>query len=425
MKIPLKWAPFLSLLAVIICRIIFIELYAVNIPLGDSWAIEGLKLYPKYLDGSLSWQDFFEPHNEHRILLTRLYLLSLFELGGHKWPLILSMKVQTLVPALTCFLFSNFYLKKVQNPSRLSLLGIALAFALPTGYESLLWNIEIHWYFLVIFSLLSFYSLQTIRNPYVKYIGAQFFAVLSFFSIASGFITSFVLATYYGLKLLTESTRLRNALLAISSLFITFLLFKLIPRVDHHGVMELDNLLHFPYRFFYLLGWPKFTAIYFFWFPVFALILKMKSLKKFFAEYPFLWGMVLWIMIQAAAMTMKRGGYANRYYDATLSIVPIAIIMIDLYGTTFFKRKVGRLIPLYLCVVFAFHGFKNMKRVNKMYSSYEKTYLEIFTLEKQAPGSGANVLKPSPHADPFASSIYPILVNPLLKDVWPTNIKPE
>ena len=47
-----------------------IQLWATNIPYWDQWD-EARLLFKPWLDGTLTWHDFFIPHNEHRIFFTR------------------------------------------------------------------------------------------------------------------------------------------------------------------------------------------------------------------------------------------------------------------------------------------------------------------------------------------------------------------
>src|SRR5512146_802367 len=65
-------------------------------PFWDQWDAEGANLYPKYFDGTLTLSDLLAPHNEHRILLTRLWALLLLELEGY-WDPILQMAANALL----------------------------------------------------------------------------------------------------------------------------------------------------------------------------------------------------------------------------------------------------------------------------------------------------------------------------------------
>jgi hypothetical protein len=59
-------------------------------PFWDQWDGEAIGLYEPYLSGQLTWLDLLGPHNEHRILSTRVLALLLLELSG-QWDTMLQM----------------------------------------------------------------------------------------------------------------------------------------------------------------------------------------------------------------------------------------------------------------------------------------------------------------------------------------------
>src|SRR5689334_22938806 len=65
-------APFLMLL--------IIHEFGVNVPAVDEWGLSLLVV--KLHTGGFTWNDFWIPHNEHRILFLRVILLAMAKLGG-------------------------------------------------------------------------------------------------------------------------------------------------------------------------------------------------------------------------------------------------------------------------------------------------------------------------------------------------------
>lgn len=57
---------------VLAAKLILIAHFGQPVPFWDQWDAEAYRLYKPYLEGTLQPQAFIEPHNEHRILLTRL-----------------------------------------------------------------------------------------------------------------------------------------------------------------------------------------------------------------------------------------------------------------------------------------------------------------------------------------------------------------
>ena len=96
--------PFSCALVVIGAKYWMIAHYGSPTPLWDQWDAEGALLYPKYLGGTLQISDLIAPHNEHRILVTRLWSLLLLDLEGY-WDPILQMVANTLILGTAVALF--------------------------------------------------------------------------------------------------------------------------------------------------------------------------------------------------------------------------------------------------------------------------------------------------------------------------------
>ena len=79
--------PLACALVVIGAKCWMIAGYGSPTPFWDQWDAEGVGLYPKYLNSTLQISDLVALHNEHRILVTRLWSLLLLELGGYWDPI--------------------------------------------------------------------------------------------------------------------------------------------------------------------------------------------------------------------------------------------------------------------------------------------------------------------------------------------------
>ena len=108
LRIPLAgWIsfPVAAALMVIGAKSWMISRYGSPTPFWDQWDAEGAVLYPKYFGGTWQLADLIAPHNEHRILVTRLWSLLLLELEGY-WDPILQMLANTLLLGGVVFLFA-------------------------------------------------------------------------------------------------------------------------------------------------------------------------------------------------------------------------------------------------------------------------------------------------------------------------------
>src|SRR5271166_1089505 len=75
--------------------------YAANpTPFFDEWDGDGFLLLKPYLQGYLGIADLLAPYNEHRIVITRLLVLSIFHLSGY-WDVVLQMIVNAILDTAT------------------------------------------------------------------------------------------------------------------------------------------------------------------------------------------------------------------------------------------------------------------------------------------------------------------------------------
>ena len=84
-------------------RLWLIQFYSSPVPFWDQWD-EAINFLKPWLEGTLSWQTWFEPHNEHRIVFTRILDVGLLSLN-RQWDPQLQMVVNAfIVGILACVL---------------------------------------------------------------------------------------------------------------------------------------------------------------------------------------------------------------------------------------------------------------------------------------------------------------------------------
>ena len=139
----------LAVLAVtgIVCgaRLGLVRSYGSDVPYMDQWDAQARLLYIPHAEGRLSAADFWEPHNEHRIVLTKL-LGSGLTYGNRQWDPLLEMSVNSVLYAALAGLLAALALCQLpQGETRArilvwvwSLAVIALAFSLPFAWENTL-----------------------------------------------------------------------------------------------------------------------------------------------------------------------------------------------------------------------------------------------------------------------------------------------
>src|SRR5579864_4552316 len=115
-------------------------------PFWDEWDAEGASLFPKYLGGTLTFTDLIAPHNEHRILFTRLWALLLLVLQGY-WDPIAQMMANTLIlGSMVAVLVAAF--RRILSPAYWTIFSFVttLIFALPWTWGNSLWGFSSQWY---------------------------------------------------------------------------------------------------------------------------------------------------------------------------------------------------------------------------------------------------------------------------------------
>jgi len=88
----------------LLCLVVYIRRYAVDIPYWDQWSGE-LPLIVKSYAGTLTWQDLWAQHNEHRPLFARLIWIPLARLTGWQIGYELTVNVLFAVGTLGVLLY--------------------------------------------------------------------------------------------------------------------------------------------------------------------------------------------------------------------------------------------------------------------------------------------------------------------------------
>lgn len=129
------------------------------IPIGDSW--DGtLGFYVRALQHP--WLAFFEQHNEHRLVFSRLiFFADVRYFGGRN---LLSLVANLALASLLCLAFFKIALHhqaKTFRWTRLSLAGITMALLFSWHQqENFTWGFQNQWFAVYLFALLAFHSID-------------------------------------------------------------------------------------------------------------------------------------------------------------------------------------------------------------------------------------------------------------------------
>lgn len=313
-----RWLDYLALFLIVVgARLWLVFLYGSPVPFMDQWDGEGATLFKPWLEGTLRLSDFFQPHNEHRIVLSRLLALGLLALNG-QWDAQLEMAVNALLCGAMAVLIAVALVRLFGPDLRtLIVLIVGLWAALPYGHENTLWAFESSFYFLLFFSLVALWGLASQASFSWRWWAGAVGLVLACLSMASGFFAALALLGLSALRLFTGRRLNRDSVILIvlcgTVVAVAFYFRTIVPG---HAAIRADSFSVWANFFGSCLAWPFCgtpAACIIMYLPVGALVVRYLSKRP--VDFDETWGrqaeIVIavggWVILQAAAMAYFRG----------------------------------------------------------------------------------------------------------------------
>jgi hypothetical protein len=328
--IPRGWL--LGVFAVVACtHLWFISQLGTDVPFHDQWDSEGRRLYPQFLDGSLRFEYFWRPHNEHRITWTHGLNLLLFWANG-QWDPLVQMAAGALLCAAAAALVGAVLADLPARWARgVILAAVAVAFLPHLAWHNVLWGFQSQVYFCVLFSVLALLAFA--REPTIKNrLGASLFSLASFVAMGAGGLVPFAMLAWmladqaHRRRPWAEFVR-RNALV----FFLVPIALALRPGApaDLAAEWQAKSVGEFLDAFVRVAAWPHFDQ------PLAAIVMQAPFLCRLgwrflrrTEEQPTNDAVLLvglWALLCAAAMAFARGGgwelaigVPSRYVDFTV-----------------------------------------------------------------------------------------------------------
>ena len=359
---PLKWyrrfvehkgilsALFYVLLAavIIIPRWCYLQKYGLSFPFWDQWDAEGEDVVRPLVEGRFKFSNLWLPHNEHRVLPTRIVTLICFKLTGI-WSNLNEARANVFIAALTpVFLVWLMRVKSQLHGLRWFVLPILIAqFVLPFGWENVLVGFQSQFFFLMFFALSGF-ALATFKPEDIwAFGGVLILSLLSILTMASGILLPLIAC---GLYIFHSIIDRRNYLLTL--VFVLLLLivaiagYQMVSHVDGHERLRATDLRQFFEGFTRVLSWPsrinRWLAIPL-WLPVFIGIPILLIRKSFTGFDLLMTACFAWTMAQVLAISYGRGHelaqVTSRYTDLlTLGLISVSWFSVRLLDE--FQRNV-------------------------------------------------------------------------------------
>lgn len=354
--------------------------YGMTMPEWDQWDAEGLNLLAPWYTNDHFLRALFTPHNEHRVVLTKLLNLGL-TLANGQWDQRLEATVNALFPAtlaVAFFLLARRHLDRRWLAPLTVFLGVI--FGLPFAWQNILGGFHSQQFFLVGLALVAI-ALLPFSAPFSArwWLGTAA-AFLGLLSMASGLFGAAVVLGLLGVQYLRRERTFRSALPAAIVCTVACAI-GWFTRVDFppHAPLKAQNFHDFAFTIIRSLQWPAPVS------PWFALILWLPwtwlVVRTAFSPRPlaapsrafgyFILGLGVWVWLQLVATGYARGAGANapasRYIDTLVfGIVANALALVWLAAPEILARAARRLLAaaaLAWVAVFAWGATHEMRNI--------------------------------------------------------------
>jgi hypothetical protein len=362
-------------LVVLGAKLWLVQLYGSPVWLWDQW-YEVRQFFKPWLEGHATWQDYFAPYNEHRILFTRLLDLGVIRLNGRLEPL-LQMTVNAFIhTGYVCLL--AFWLWDFLGRKNGGLICCLLMpfFALPYAGENTIWAFDSQAYFQAVFSLMTLVWMGFSPVTHWRWWLGLVTAILGLFTMASGLLTPVAVAGLAIFRMLKLRRFEKNNLITLGAGVVVALLGKsLLVPFPADEPLKAHNFVQFAAAMLRYLMWPYFHA------PEMALVIALPLIllaivyfRRAFVESraaEFLLLLGLWSLLQSVALAYGRGNFgeeipASRYMDK-LNVFVIASLFATVLLACFWMRdaraKKFALLPLLLFAAVIFFGLARISGI--------------------------------------------------------------
>jgi len=335
--------------------------YGSPMPDWDQWDAEGYYLLIPWLDQNQFVEHLFRPHNEHRVVLTKLQNLALAVMNG-QWDSRLEAVTNAMLHALlgaAFWVFARRWTAAVWHAPLFLL--IAALFGLPLAWQNVLGGFHSQQYWLLGLSLAALVTLPFARTGTSRWWIGLIAAILAMGSMGSGFLAAAVVLVVVGWRLVRRDTVLRSVWPTII-LCLGLVAIGLLTRVevDYHQQLKAKTLHDFVFSSLRSMEWPlrdRDWAGLILWLP-WTLVL-WRVLRRPLSEFndraaPSIAALGGWVLVQIVATAYARGAGADypasRYMDTlvfgtVVNGIALAWLLSRRPGTP--PSSVGRRLPLY------------------------------------------------------------------------------
>ena len=324
--------PIAAALIVVGAKCWMIGRYGNPTPFWDQWSAEGGLLYPRFFDGTLRLSDLVAAHNEHRILLTRLWALLLLELEGYWDPILQAAANALLFGGFVAMFIAAFRPVFVRSDWLAFAAFATVMFALPLGWENTLEGFNSQWYFLLLASISGLLAIVGAAAFGLRWWIGFLLLVASYFCTAGGALSVSVAVAVSLAQFAAGQRRGTRDILALVLLaLVAAAMLHDIPVLPRHAGLKAHSVAEFVRAAIKAASWPAAPGPVPFILQLPCAILinapaAVASFRVIRQKLPLtdrLWllpALAGWAVLQIAAIAYGRasGTYAARYFDLYL-----------------------------------------------------------------------------------------------------------
>lgn len=351
---------FLLFSFLLISRTIYVSLFVEDLPFWDQWDGEADRLLRPWTEGRLHLDALFAPHNEHRILFSRLLTLIIFKLNNNQWDNLVETYVNAaLFGAMWTMLCAWLHKKDISKKFQIVTFTVIFIIAIqPYGWENMVAGFQSQFFFMAIaaigmVAMAAFRPMSRSTWLWLCLAGA-----MSLFTMASGVLACISAAVVTLLRERKDSSSKKYTLAVIMSMAVlTAIGLALVPHLPYHDALKSVGFHEHFSSLLTGLMWPMqpfdsqhwsirhcLAIAILIWMPTTIWAIRFLKHKQVSSAELFAAGIALWVVLQTAAIAHSRGhdmtALASRYMD----ISAIGLAVNAWFAIALFRQQGGAFI---------------------------------------------------------------------------------
>ena len=336
------------------CLLIFggklwlVDVAGSDLPSWDAWDAEGEVVLRPWLEGWMGMKEIFHPHNEHRVVITKLFALGLFTIDG-QWDGFVETVAAAVVHTLAALLLLQFGRRWLKGPWLIAYASLlVLLFTLPFSWENSIFGFQSTFYFLLLFSLLHISLTLDSDRFTTRWALGQVAGLLSLLTMASGFFSAVAILLVLAHRVLRERRWSAQQMVTVAlCLGLTVAGWLMKFEVAGHIPLRAHSVGQFVTAVLQLLAWPGsalFPWALVLFVPTIIFVVRCVRQRATSPEDALQLGLVAWILLQCVATAIARGGSGAVLSPRYLDMLSVNVAM----GLVFLVREIPERFRLWL-----------------------------------------------------------------------------